>query len=126
MPITFIVLVFCSCCSLLSLPGTSYAFLLRQSVSRKECEDVTNITLLTFLPCLQEFSDNATSIFERLDSCDILTTAAVELAVERVNQNAVLGPGLGGNSRFLSLTPLYGVSDSFRSTDFPAVSHQLL
>ena len=121
MLITFLVLTFCLHCSLFNLPG-SFAFL-RQRISRKgQCENVTNITFLTFLPCLQEFSDNGTSIFEKLDSCDILTTTAVELAVERANQKQNV---LGRNSQFLSLTPLHGVtsSDSTGTPDLPAVSH---
>ena len=118
---TFIIVVFC--CGLFNL-SDSFA-LLRQRIPRQECKNITNVTFLTFLPCLQESSDNlaeGVSIFERLDSCDILTRAAVELAVERVNQNAKLG---NQSQRFLSLTLLHGVYDPVGSRDLPAVSHQL-
>ena len=46
----------------------------------------------------------------------------MELAVERVNQNQNVQ---GNSQRFLSLTPLYGVSDPVGTRDFPAVSQQL-
>ena len=114
-----IALIFAFCSTLLSLSDSTA--LLRQRIPGQECENVTNVTFLTFLPCLKEFGDTA-SIFEQLDSCDLLTRAAVELAVERANRNWNVS---GNSQRFLSLTPLHGISDSVGTRDLPAVSNQL-
>jgi hypothetical protein len=123
--VMLITLIFAFCSTLFNLPG-SIALLRRQ-----EC-GITNIKFLTFLPCLQEFGralpgKGVASIFEQLDSCDLLTRAAVELAVERANRNwRNASVTVGNYQRFLSLIPLHGVSDSVGTRDLPAVSHQVL
>ena len=115
-----ITLFFIFCSTLFNLQAsTAHA----QLLPRRECEKITNVTFLTFLPCLKELGDSA-SLFEQLDSCDLLTRVAVELAAERVNRTHW---NVSGNSqRFLSLTPLHGISDSVGTRDLPAVSNQQL
>jgi hypothetical protein len=44
-----------------------------------------NVTFLHFVPCWQE--NDGISALDRLDSCDLLARAAVDLAIERVNEN---------------------------------------
>ena len=113
-----ITLLFIFCSTIFNLPDVSTAR--AQLLPQRECEKITNVTFLTFLPCLKEFGDSA-STFEQLDSCDFLTRAAVELAAERVNRNWNVS---GNSQRFLNLTPLHGVSDSVGTRDLPAVSNQ--
>ena len=114
--IMLIALTFVFCLGLFNLRG--YVALLRERGVQRECRDIANVTFLTFIPCPQGFSDNGTSIHEWLDHCDLLTRAAVELAVERVNQNEnVL------NNSLLRVTPLYDVINSVGTKDLPTVSH---
>ncbi len=114
-----VTLIFAFCSALFNLPdSTAHSALL----TRQECGNITNITFLTFLPCLQEFGEGTATIFEQLDSCDLLTRAAVELAVERVNRDP-RNVSVRNSERFLSLIPLHGISDSVGTRDLPAVSY---
>ena len=56
-----------------------------------------NVTFLHFVPCWRDSDDgiHRSAALERLDSCDLLARAAVDLAIERVNENqkAEIFPG---------------------------------
>lgn len=53
--------------------------------TRTEC--LQNVTFLHFIPCWRENDGIHRSALDRLDSCDLLARAAVDLAIERVNEN---------------------------------------
>ena len=65
-----------------------------QEPGKPTCRDMndigTNITFLAFLPCFEHGDDRGDELDRAssiLEECDLLTRAAVSLAVERVNQN---------------------------------------
>lgn len=61
-----------------------------------------NVTFLHFIPCWRE---NHKPALDRLDSCDLLARAAVELAIERVNENQ--NEIFGSSQRHVGIVPLF-------------------
>ena len=56
--------------------------------AKMKCRDIgtNNVTFLAFLPCLQRV-DNLNDTKSILEECDLLTRAAVNLAIKRWNQD---------------------------------------
>ena len=50
-----------------------------------DCQNVSEIVFLSFLPCLR--NDSGFEASENISECDLLAEAAAHLAVERVNQD---------------------------------------
>jgi hypothetical protein len=70
---------------------------------------IQNVTFLHFIPCwraLEIDGIHRSAAPERLNSCDLLARAAVDLAIERVNenQNEIFG---GSGSRYVRTVPLF-------------------
>ena len=80
-----LVIILCFVATQLSLSGPSAAAaLLRRSTDCRR--NATEIVFLAFYPpCAKEA--RSSSELERLEQCDLLTEAAIESAVERINQN---------------------------------------
>ena len=74
---------------LIAIIGPSIAVLLRKQPA--DCQNVTDIAFLAFYPCSLGVGD-AASVLEELEQCDLLTPAAINLAVERVNQASGILP----------------------------------
>ena len=65
-----------------------------------------NITFLHLIPCWRDI-DGIRAALERLNSCDLLARAAVELAIERVNENQNEIFGYGSRDRYVRTVPLF-------------------
>lgn len=67
---------------------TSIVAQAREVPAKMACRDsdTNNVTFLAFLPCLQR-ADNLNDTRSILKECDLLTRAAVNLAIERWNQD---------------------------------------
>ena len=90
---------------------------LTQSVSSSRVHEtipgtlcVQNVTFLHLIPCwraleIDGIHKRRSAALDRLNSCDLLARAAVELAIERVNenQNDIFGCG----SRYVRTVPLF-------------------
>ena len=78
----------------LSLSGlrTAAALLLRRQTT--DCRSPRNTTEIVFLALYPPCSNEARSSSElvRLEQCDLMTEAAIDLAVERINQNPNILP----------------------------------
>lgn len=69
-------------------PPVGAAQMMRSLAHR--CKNVSDVAFLVFYPCAQE--DAASYGVERLEQCDLLSLAAIELAVERINANGDVLP----------------------------------
>jgi hypothetical protein len=92
--------------SLLTLTLTQSAYQARGS---ETVLCVQNATFLHLIPCwraLEIDGVHRSAALERLNSCDLLARAAVDLAIERVNenQNEIFG---GSGSRYVRTVPLF-------------------
>ena len=81
---------------ILSILTLSYPQVRGQETTGPGCLS-QNVTFLHFILCWRESDDgiHRSAALERLDSCDLLARAAVDLAIERVNENqkAEIFPG---------------------------------
>ena len=70
-----------------------------------------NITFLHLIPCWRALNIDGihrrSAALERLNSCDLLARAAVELAIERVNENQNEIFGYGSRDRYVRTVPLF-------------------
>ena len=89
----------------LHLP-TSTVAQAREVPAKTACRntDTNNVTFLIFLPCLQR-ADNLNDTRSILKECDLLTRAAVSLAIERWNQDPVTTTNYTLNTASISLIP---------------------
>ena len=86
-----------------------------------------NVTFLHFIPCWRENEriHNRSAALERLVSCDLLARAAVDLAVERVNENREIF----ASSRYVRVVPLFpDINDTINVSliDNPLLSASLI
>ncbi len=70
---------------------------------------IQNVTFLHFIPCwraLEIDGIHRSAALDGLESCDLLARVAVDLAIERVNenQNEIFG---GSGSRYVRTVPLF-------------------
>ena len=57
-----------------------------------DCRNISDIAFLSFYPCIREVG--SVPELDLLQQCDLLTIAAISLAVETVNEDAsILPPG---------------------------------
>ena len=72
---------------------------------------VQNITFLHLIPCWRALGVDGihrrSAALDRLNSCDLLARAAVELAIERVNENQNEIFGYGSRDRYVRTIPLF-------------------
>ena len=79
----------------------------------------TNVTFLVFLPCNQEVN-GPTASAATLEECDLLTRAAVDLAIEKVNQDQdVL------TNSTLSMAPLFHAPEAEISYIVITIIHRI-
>lgn len=88
-----------------------------------------NVTFLHFIPCWRENEriHNRSAALERLVSCDLLARAAVDLAVERVNENREIFAS--SRSRDVRVVPLFpDINDTINVSliDNPLLSASLI
>lgn len=86
---------------ILSILALSYPQVRGQETTGPGCLS-QNVTFLHFIPCWRDSDDgiHRSAALEKLDSCDLLARAAVDLAIERVNENqkAEIFPGSASRS----------------------------
>ena len=107
---------------LVSDPHMAAALLLRRPAT--DCRSPRNTTEIVFLALYPPCSNEARSSSElvRLEQCDLLTETAIDLAVERINQN----PNILPESATLRVIPVrFEDEDSANADDkMIMVSHQ--
>lgn len=91
-PRHLLVFILCSIAVQVSLSGPRAAAALLRKTRMPDCRrNSTEIVLLAlYPPCTKEA--HSSSELEKLEQCDLLTEVAIDLAVERINQNPSILP----------------------------------